>query len=52
MENPSSYTAARMKAFNSTDSYLYFTSRLVNNATVWEVKNKKLFIVKAKVSTD
>ena len=50
VENPSPYTAAKMKAFKSTDSYMYFRSGWVHNAAVWEVKNKKFFIVKAKVS--
>ncbi|XP_074480445.1 uncharacterized protein LOC141761099 [Sebastes fasciatus] len=37
-----------MKAYKSTDSYMYFRSGWVNNAAVWEVKDKKFFIVKAK----
>lgn len=41
VENTSPYTATRMKAYKSTDSYMYFRSEWVNNAAVWEVKNKK-----------
>ena len=52
VENPSPYTAARMRAYKSTDSYMYFQSGWVNNAAVSEVKDKKFFIVKAKVSVN
>jgi hypothetical protein len=52
VENPSPYTAAKMKAYKSTDSYLYFRSGWVNNVVVWEVKDNKFFIVKAKVSAN
>ena len=52
VENPSPYTAARMRAYKSTDCYKYFQSGWVNNAAVWEVKDKKFFIVKAKVSVN
>ena len=52
VENPSPYTAARMKAYKSTDSYRYFMSGWVNNAAVWEVKDKSFFILRAKVSTN
>ena len=52
VENPSPYTAARMRAYKSTDSYMYFQSGWVNNAAVWEVNDKKFFIVKAKVSVN
>ena len=44
VENPSPYTAAKMKAYKSTDSYLYFHSGWVKNAVVWKVKS--FFIVK------
>uniref|UniRef100_A0A667YRL4 Proline rich coiled-coil 2B n=1 Tax=Myripristis murdjan TaxID=586833 RepID=A0A667YRL4_9TELE len=36
IENPSPYTAARMKAYKSTDSYRYFRSGWVKNAAVWD----------------
>ena len=39
-ENPSPYTAARMRAYKSPDSYMYFQSGWVNNAAIWEVKDK------------
>jgi len=39
-----------MKAYKSTDSYLFFfKSGWVNNAVVWDVKNRNIFIIKAKV---
>ncbi|KAL0963068.1 hypothetical protein UPYG_G00349270 [Umbra pygmaea] len=50
VENPSPYTAIKMKAYKSTDSYLYFRSGWVNNPVVWEVKDNTFFIVKAKVN--
>ncbi len=50
VEIPLPYTAARMKAYKSTDSYIYFLSGYINNAAVWEVKDKKSFTVIAKVS--
>lgn len=46
------YTAAKMKAYKSIDSYLYFSYGGVNNAAISEVKDKKFFIVKAKVSAN
>ena len=39
MENPSPYTAQKLKAYG-----------WVNNAVVWEVKNRNIFIIKAKVN--
>lgn len=42
VENLSPYTAARGKAYKSTDSYIYFRF-------VWVVKDRKLFINKAKL---
>ncbi len=55
VENPSSYSAARMKAYRSTDTYMYFGSGWINNA-VREVKDNKFFTVKglcrpARIST-
>ncbi|XDV52426.1 hypothetical protein PO909_021155 [Leuciscus waleckii] len=49
IENPSPYTAQKIKAYKSTDSYLFFKSGWVNNAVLWEVKNRNIFIIKAKV---
>ncbi len=46
VENPSPYTAEKMKAYKSTDSHLYFHCEWVDNAAVWEVKEKKFFTVK------
>ena len=46
VENPSLYNAARMKVFKSTDSCM------VNNAAIWELRDEKFFIVKAKVSSN
>lgn len=46
----SPYTAARTKAYRSTEIYKYFLRGWVNNAAIWEVKYNKIFIVTAKVS--
>ena len=50
VENPPPYTAARVKAYKRSDSYMYFRSGWVHNTAVWEVTDTKIFIVKAKVS--
>ena len=49
VETPSPYTQEKMKAFKSTESYLYARAGHVNQALIWEVKDKKMFTVKAKV---
>ncbi|KAF4078882.1 hypothetical protein AMELA_G00186690 [Ameiurus melas] len=51
VENPSPYTVARMKAYKRTDSHLYFRSGWVSKAAVWDVKDKKLFTVRAKAGS-
>ena len=52
VENPSPYTAARIKAYKGMDTSMDFRSEWVNNAAVWEVKSRKFFILKTKVSTN
>ena len=49
IENQSPYTAQKMKAYKSTDNKLFFKSGWVNNVVIWEVKNRNIFIIKAKV---
>lgn len=41
VKNPSPYIAAKMKAYKSTDSSMYFRSWWDNNAAAWEVKGKR-----------
>ncbi len=48
IDNPSPFTAARIKAKVQT-VHMYFHFGWVNNAAVWEVTDKKVSTVKAKV---